>query len=219
MTVVGRPSTVLIDPPNGHDQDTTSIVATVIASTGVPQKGLTVIFSNTGGVLTSGTAGVKTDAGGIATDTLTVRASDPAEITITATSGSLTQTVKVTKTTVATNRPPVATIVATPHDQQVSARSVVFDGSGSNDPHAGDSITMYKWVITSTNHDADKPANPLIAEGPGVSGVSFPSDLNGPFTNIQDLTVTLLVTVDRTAPTTLAAGWPGAYRAPGAIPS
>src|SRR5262249_61562498 len=54
-----------------------------------------------------------------------------------------------------------------------SGGAVVFDGSASTDPDKNDIITMYRWVLTSTNPDAGMP-NPFIAEGPGVSGLSFP---------------------------------------------
>jgi len=199
MALVASPSTVLIDPAQGIDSAQSSIVATILNASGVPQKGITVFFSNSGGVLASGGAGVVTDSGGNALDVLTVRSVDGAEISVSATSAALTKSVKVAKSTVATNRPPVPLIVPTPRDEQVLGRSVVFDGSNSSDPDTGDFVTMYKWVITSTNHDADKPAI-IVVEGPGASGVSFPSDLYTSFVNIQDLTVTLMVTDDKDAP-------------------
>ena len=196
MGLVATPSTVVIDPPHGINSAETTIVATVLSAAGAPKSGLTVYFSNTSGVLASGTAGVVTDANGIASDVLTVRSQDAAEITVTAISGTLTQTVKVTKSTAAVNRPPVAVIVATPVSQQASGRAVVFDGSTSSDPDTGDFITNYKWTITSTNPDTGK-ANPFIVQGAGVSGVSFPSDNVGAFVNVQDLTVALQVTDNR----------------------
>ncbi len=196
MGLVATPSTVVIDPPHGINEADATIVATVLNATGAPQTGLTVYFSNTSGVLASGTAGVLTNANGIATDVLTVRSEDTAEITITATSGTLSKTVEVTKATAVVNRPPVAAIVADPASQQASGRAVVFDGSNSSDPDTGDFITNYRWVITSTNPDVGK-ANPFIVQGAGVSGVSFPSDTVGAFINVQDLTVVLQVTDNR----------------------
>jgi hypothetical protein len=218
MTLIAQPQTVVINPATGIDSAQTSILATVLNKDSVPQQGVTVYFSNKGGTLNSGVSGVKTNASGIASDTLTVTTNDPAEIDVTATSAALTATVKITKSTVAVNRPPTAGIAAVPADEQATGQSVIFDGSASTDPDTGDSITMYKWVITSTNPDPDKTTNPIIAEGPGVSGVSFPSDAHTAFTNLQDLTVTLLITDDPNAPAVFAAHQPVAYRAQQTIP-
>lgn len=217
MTLVAKPGAVVIDPASGIDSAQASIVATILNANGVPQQNITVVFSNKGGTLASGKSGVKTDSGGIASDTLTVTANDPAESEVTATSASLTQTIKVTRTTVPVNRPPVAGIAASPQTEQAADKQVIFDGTGSTDPDTGDFITMYKWVITSTDPDADK-TNPFVAEGPGVSGVSFPSDVTSAFHNIQELNVTLLVTDDPDAPAQFANGQEIAYRAQQTIP-
>jgi hypothetical protein len=193
MNLVASPSTVLIDPAHGINSAVTSIVATILDPAGVPQQGRTVFFSNTGGVLAPVNGEVVTDIHGFATVTLTVGADDAAELVVTASSGNLLKTAFVKKTTVPTNHPPIAVIVATPRDQQVSGRAVAFDGSSSSDEDTGDFITQYKWDITSTAPDTGR-ANPFHVEGPGVSGVSFPSDSDPrPFTNVQDLTVTLSV--------------------------
>lgn len=218
MTLVAKPGAVVIDPAQGIDTAQASVVATILNADGVPQQNIEVFFSNKGGTLASGSKGVKTNAGGIASDTLTVTANDPAECEVTATSASLTQTIKVAKSSVPVNRPPVAGIAASPQNEQAKDKQVIFDGSGSTDPDTGDFITMYKWVITSTNPDSDKE-NPFTAEGPGVSGVSFPAD-NGvtAFHNIQELNVTLLVTDDPDAPAKFADGQPIAYRSQQTIP-
>jgi hypothetical protein len=193
ISIIAKPSTVYIDPTQGVSQANSTIIATVLDSNGVPQKGISVFFSNTGGVLASGNSAIKTDAGGNAADTLTVKTTDPTDITVTASSGNLNATVKVSKSAVSTNHPPTPVIVATPHTEQVSGRAVVFDGSTSSDVDQGGFIANYKWVITSTAPDTGR-ANPFIAEGQGVSGLSFPSDTTGPFVNPQDLTVTMIIT-------------------------
>ena len=218
ITVIAQPGSVVIDPTQNIDQGTSTILATVLNADSVPQQGITVYFSSTGGTLAAGTHGVKTNGAGIATDLLTVTSNDPASITVTASSASISETTTVTKTTVAGNRPPSALIVASPQNGQSAGNAVVFDGSGSSDPDQGQFITMYKWVITSTNPDTAGPGgaakpNPIIAEGPGVSGVSIPNDTMTAFRNAQDLTVTLLVTDDPTAPAAFAANEPVAYRA------
>jgi hypothetical protein len=220
MTIIAQPGTVLINPPEGIDHAQATILATVLNANAVPQQGITVYFSNNGGTLASGKNGVKTNSGGVASDTLTVTSSDPVANVVTATSAALSESVTVTKSSVVSNRPPVALIVASPAATAAAGQAVVFDGSGSSDPDTGDFITMYKWVITSTNPDVAgtggippaKP-NPIIAEGPAVSGISIPNDTMSAFRNAQDLTVTLLVTDDPTAPAEFAAGNLVAYRA------
>jgi len=185
MSLVARPSAVLIDAT--HPEGQASIVATVYSDTGVPQSGITVLFSSTGGTLASGNGGVKTDNDGNAIDTLTLDANSPAETTVTATSAALTQTVKVTKTTTPVNHAPLATIVANPATEQAVGRLVVFDGSTSSDADAGDFIATYDWVVTSSAPDPGK-TNPLVfhATTPSISFASF--------VNPQTLTVNLIVT-------------------------
>ncbi|HZN55334.1 MAG TPA: hypothetical protein VFB67_08425 [Candidatus Polarisedimenticolaceae bacterium] len=217
MSLVAKPGVVMIDPAQGIDSAQTSIVATVLNANGVPQQGIDVFFSNNGGVLGSANKAVKTNNAGIATDVLTVSSSDAAEIEITATSASLTKTITVTKSTTPVNRPPNPGIAASPQHEQASGKPVVFDGSGSSDPDNDDFITMWKWVITSTNPD-DPLNNPIVIEGPGTSGLSFPSDTSPAFVNLQDLTVTLLITDDPDAPNQFEAGQPVAYRAQQTIP-
>jgi len=221
MTIIAQPQTVVVNPDVGIDSAQSTILATVLNADSVPQHGITVYFSNKGGgSLTSGANGVKTDSAGIARDTLTVTVDDPAAIDVIATSASLSQTITVTKSTVGGNSPPTADISATPLTAQAVGQTVIFDGSGSSDPDAGDLITMYKWVITSTNPDTTPTAkpNPIVVEGPQASDVGFPSLAYGSFTNVQNLTVTLLVTDDPNAPAIFAAGQPVAYRSQQTIP-
>jgi hypothetical protein len=175
---------VLIDAT--HPQGQASIVATVFSDTGVPQKGITVLFSSTGGTLSSGNGGVETDNDGNAIDTLTVDSTSPAEVSVTAVSAALTQTVKVNKTSTPVNHAPVATIVASPAVEQSVGKQVVFDGSTSADADTGDFIETYDWVVTSTAPDPGK-TNPLVNHATTPS-ISFSS-----FTNPQTLTVTLIV--------------------------
>jgi len=189
MTLVARPAAVLIDDENPEGQ--ASIVASVFSDTGVPQKGISVIFSSNGGVLASGNTGIKTDGDGNAIDTLTLSASSPAEITVTATSAALSETVTVNKTSTPENHPPVATILANPATEQAVGRLVTFNGGTSTDPDAGDGIDVYDWVITSSAPDPGK-VNPIVNHA-AASAVSFPS-----FVNPQTLTVNLVV-IDRNA--------------------
>jgi len=213
--VVAQPSVVTID--GGTGEATSTIVATVANATGVPQSGVSVIFSNAGGELSSGASDVETDGAGRATATLTVRDGDPDSIEVTASSGALSGTVTVTKSTAPVNGQPTAVIQATPAGEQVTGQPVVFDGSDSTDPDDGDVITMYRWRITSTNPDTGV-ANPRVFEGPGLASIGIPGAGAPAFTNIQDLTVELAVTDDPTAPTKFALGRPFNYRAFTTIP-
>jgi len=184
MSLVARPSAVLIDAT--HPQGQASIVATVFSDTGVPQSGITVLFSSTGGALSSGNGGVKTDSDGNAIDTLTIDSNSPAEVSVTATSAALTQTVKVTKTTTPVNHAPVATIVASPAVEQAVHKLVVFDGTTSSDADAGDFIASYDWVVISSAPDSGGPS--VIVNHATTSSISFQGFL-GP----QTLTVNLIV--------------------------
>ena len=190
LSLVATPSTVLIDPARGINSADSSIVARILNAAGVPQKNLTVYFSsiNGGGVLASGGEGVTTDANGVAHDVLTVRKDDGAEVTVSASSSTLTQTVKVTKSIVPANRPPVATIVASPAGEQAVGRAVTFNGGTSSDPDAGDFITIYSWSVTSSAPDSGW-VNPFVRTGPGAT-LSFPAG----FTHAQNLSVLLTVT-------------------------
>lgn len=208
MDVVAQPSVVSLE----DGEATATIIATVVDDTGVPQSGVSVIFSNAGGELTSGSGGVETDGAGRAVDTLTVRDADPDSIEVTATSGGLTDTVIVSKSTAEPDLPPVAEIEATPSGQQVHGQAVLFDGSGSSDPDEGDVITMFRWRITSDNPDTGA-GNPRVYEGPGLESITVPAAGVPAFNNVQNLTVELSVTDDPSAPTKFALGRPFTYRA------
>jgi hypothetical protein len=211
MDVVAQPSVVTLEA----GEATATLIATVANDTGVPQSGVSVIFSNAGGELASGSAGVETDGAGRAVDTLTIRDADPDSIEVTASSGALTDTVTVAKSTSTVDNPPVADITATPPTEQVSGQTVVFDGSGSDDPDPGDVITMYRWRITSTNPD---PGPERTYEGPGRASIGFPSSGVPAFVNVQNLTVELSVTDDPAAPFRFDHGLPVSYRASITIP-
>jgi hypothetical protein len=227
MSITANPGSVL-DPSTSGNTDI-QVAVTLVDAKGVPKQGITVYFNASIKGLVSGQKGVKTDASGTARDVLPVTIDNyppsvtvpatptvPAhvqtpDITITATSAGVTETANVTTGKATVNHPPVASIVASPQNQQASGGAVVFDGSASTDPDAGEIVTMYRWVLTSTNPDAGMP-NPFIAEGQGVSGLQFPNDTLPAFKNIQDLTVSLFVTEDPNAPADFAAGKTIAYR-------
>jgi hypothetical protein len=205
IDVVAQPSVVTI-PVDGVA--TSTLIATVANDTGVVQSGVSVIFTNAGGTLASGSEGVETDGGGRAVDTLTISATDPDEIEITVVSGSLTDTVTVTKGSGQGNLPPTAVIQALPAGEQVAGQSVIFDGSGSSDPDEGDVITVYRWRISSDNPD-DNVNNPRVFEGPGLESIGIPGGGvdGGAFTKFpQNLNVELSVTDDPLGPFKLLHG-------------
>lgn len=212
MSLTANPSSVNLDPNTGTTAVDVDLAALVLDDKGAPQSGVTVNFAASILGLSSGKNGVKTDASGTARDTLHVTNDNTTgDITVTATSASLKETGTITVNKVALNKPPVASIVASPQNEQAAENAVVFDGSASTDPDPNDVITMYKWVLTSTNPDSDK-SNPFIAEGPGISAIAFPNDTVSAFHNVQDLTVSLYVTEDPAAPTLFQQGMPIVYR-------
>ncbi len=148
MILLANPSTVRVDPSDPDNPPTSRIVATIASDTGVPQPGLNVIFSSSGGALASNTQPVQTDASGNAYDTLTVDVQDPAQISVTATSTALTQTVTVTKTTVdaciANTAPTAAFPVSNPDPGQTGDPRSVGLTSTSTDASPG-TITSYAW--------------------------------------------------------------------------
>lgn len=151
ILLAANPTTVSVDPSATPPTATSTLTATVLSDLGVPQKGYAVYFTTDGGLLSSASQPVKTDSNGNAHDTLTVGTSDPASINVTATSTTLTATVKVTKSTVdpcAANTAPTAGIVVTgtPDPGAVGA-TVRFSASASSstDPPRN-VITGYQWT-------------------------------------------------------------------------
>src|SRR5262245_1796775 len=125
--VIALPPTVRVDPDNPTDPLTSRIVATIVSDTGAPQKGLLVFFSADGGELSSGNQPVRTDANGNAFDTLTIDPDGPGDITVTASSTSLSDSVTVTNgacTANAAPAPPVFT-VPTPVDGPTAGEKTV----------------------------------------------------------------------------------------------
>ena len=148
LILLANPTTVRVNPSNPGTPPTSALVATIVSDKGVPQKGFVVFFTSNGGDLASNTQGVTTDTDGNARDTLTVGAQDPAEISVTATSTTLTQTVKVTKTTVdpcAANAAPTAAFTAsTPAAGSPGDARPVNLSSTSSDASPG-VIKTYAW--------------------------------------------------------------------------
>jgi len=160
MFLLANPSSVQVDPDHPSVPLTSTIVATIVNATGVPQKGIVVFFGSTpGGELASNTHPVPTDSNGNAYDTLTVDPNGPVEVSVTATSTALTQSVKVTRTggVCSTNTAPTARIVPSA-TQTFPAGAVdsthdtgMLSGLTSSDTQNG--IQNYTW----TCFDGDVP--------------------------------------------------------------
>jgi K319L-like, PKD domain len=131
------------DPAHGDERyGETVLTATALDPSGAPQADLDLTFGTAAGVLASGGAAVKTDANGVAHDTLRVYESDPDSIQVSVSDISRITTATVTKLVA---EPPVAD--AGP-DQTVectgnSSARVKLNGTGSTDPN-GD-IVQYEW--------------------------------------------------------------------------
>lgn len=207
-TIVIDPSSTVEDPPGSGNfvpqtSGTSQITAQVFDADGKPQQGISVSFTTTGGALASNNQVRKTDANGIAQDTITLRTTDSSEVEVTAASSSINSKVVVKRNILTANRPPQGVVVIAPLQQQAVDKPVVFDGTASADPE-DDPITMYRWTVTSNNPDSGAP-NPLVIEGPAAN--SF----DRIFQNVQDLAGSLQVTDDPQAAAQFAAGTPISY--------
>jgi len=152
LALSANPESIIIDPddpntptdPNNGDKQYGETVLTVVATDegGVPQVDLDITFTAAAGKLASNGQPVKTNAEGVATDTLRVYVDDPDSIEVSAGDGTRVTTIIVTKVVV---EPPVAN--AGP-DQTVectgnSQAEVQLSGSASTDPN--DDIVLYEW--------------------------------------------------------------------------
>ncbi|TDI45335.1 MAG: hypothetical protein E2P01_11050, partial [Acidobacteria bacterium] len=187
------------DPP--VTTGSTVVSALIIDVNGIPQAGVTVVFTTNGGELASAPAGqaimsMDTDDNGFVSDTLTLQLGDPTTVTVTARSGALTGTIAVEKSEVPPNQLPLAFISITPANSALLNETVIYDGTPSNDPD-GDPITCYQWTIESSTSipSPDLPCIPPnsrceVAQGPGTSF------LTRSYTAEQMIAVTLRVSDD-----------------------
>jgi hypothetical protein len=152
LSLAANPEKIVIDPsdpstptdPNNGNKRYGESALTAVAkdASGNPQANLAITFSAAAGKLASNGQAVMTDAQGVASDTLRVYEDDPGSIDVSATDGTRTAMVVVTKVVV---EPPVAN--AGP-DQTVectgdSKAAVHLDGSASTDPN--NDIVTYEW--------------------------------------------------------------------------
>ena len=97
-----------VDPDTGKFLAKISLLLTALDSAEVPQEGLEISFGTNAGLLDSDGNPVLTDVDGKAPDTLAVFEDDPDTIEVTATDGTRTATIVLTKPVLLPNQPPVA---------------------------------------------------------------------------------------------------------------
>jgi hypothetical protein len=152
LSLSAVPERIVIDPddpntptdPNNGDKRYGEAVLTATATdpNDNPQPDLDITFSAAAGKLASNGVPVKTNAEGVATDTLRVYEDDPDSIEVSVGDGTRVTTIIVTKVVV---QPPVANagpdqIVECTGDSQAAVR---LNGSASTDPN--NDITLYEW--------------------------------------------------------------------------
>jgi hypothetical protein len=158
-----------------------------------------VLFSTGGGTLASNGSPVKSNASGIAVDTLTATTNDPATFSVNAQSSAIIETADVTVEVLAGNEAPLASILETPAGSAQVGEIVTFDGSTSIDPDGDGQITCFKWEIQSSLGTTE------IVQGP----VGAAAQIQRTYNAQQTLTVILRVS-DR--------GDAGALCVPGGAP-
>lgn len=184
INLVVSPSNLVLDPDSGVDSASAQVIASVFSNDGQPLQNVAVLFSTGGGTLASSGSPVRTNANGIAIDTLTVVESDPDAFQVTAQSSAIIVDADVTKEIAAANEQPLASILEVPAGSAEVGQLVTFDGSSSLDPDGV--ITCYQWVV-----DSSVDANDEIVQGVSVSAIQRQ------YAAEQDLTVLLRVS-DRT---------------------
>jgi len=159
-----NPSTIVIDPNAGQTSGDAQVIAAVFDNDGKALQNVSVLFSTGGGTLASAGTAVKTNASGLAIDTLTVTTTSPATFKVTAQSSAIIQTADVVREIVASNEPPLASILETPAGSGQVGQVITFDGSTSVDPDGA--ITCYQWVVDSDVNTSDE-----VVQGPTTSAL------------------------------------------------
>ena len=212
MTLTAIPANIELDQSNPDTFADVVIEARIINAAGFPASGVDVTFSTSGGQFVTDAA-VTTNGSGVAQVTLRVRGSDPSSITVTARSGSVTQTVTVT-VNCPDNTPPVAVITVTSGSTTLSGAAgvpVTIGLSGTSSTDAETAIASYAWdcgngttgagsTITCSYTVLDSTQDPDGIQNYTVSlTVTDEGTGSVPFTCQQTSTpATLAVTVTRT---------------------
>lgn len=128
IQLTANPQTIVFD--SGLDYGLTTLTAQVFDENSQPQENVIVTFATEAGVLASGGTPITTNANGFARDTLRVSASDPASITVTAQSGTVSKTVDVSVPCPG-NDSPVAE-AGSPPGSAVADTDITLNGSATD---------------------------------------------------------------------------------------
>jgi hypothetical protein len=198
IIMLANPTTIVIDDNGGDTSGVSTITAQLFDANGFPLQGLSVTFNTTEGTLASRPPSeapilVETDANGLATDVLTLTVNDAYTVDVTASSGTLSGSVQVSKRHTSENTRPTAVITADPPTEQYLSGNVKFYGTDSSDPDGA--ITCYQWRIEA---DRDADTNGVSQEtrlwqGPARLQVSET------YFKLQQVSVTLWVSDDADA--------------------
>ncbi|NJN64856.1 MAG: hypothetical protein HC882_08220 [Acidobacteria bacterium] len=159
-----------------------SIIVNVYNENGVPQGGIGLRCSTSGGQLDSDGSVITTDSSGTARDTL--RTTTTAKVRCQ--SGAAFGEADVTIGDV--NNRPSAAISINPQNEAKIGATTTFSGSQSSDLDGR--IVEYRWSLLSTNPDPGKPNPELLTFGEGEDAFSRT------FQNAQTIEVTLNVIDD-----------------------
>lgn len=208
MLLTANPTTIVLDPNDpfaprdpetGLLMGTSSVFARLFDKTGNPLQGIGVAFTTSSGRLASaGNPGqpprtIFTDPNGLASDTLTIKESDPVANTVTVTSGTKSEEIVVSRANAACeNTAPMTNAGADQTEEgDVLAVPIVLDGRASSDAETPLANLLFVW-------DCGNNQDPVAAPGqvdlfPQVVQCSY-----NPSTTADDAVYTATLTVTDT---------------------
>lgn len=178
ILVTIAPNNPIIDVAGGETSVDVLVSATIFDANNFPLQGISVTFASTGGTFANVDGNgiplsAETDENGTVRDTLTISATDPLDISVTAMSGVATGEATVSWDFITPNGPPVVLgISANPGQQQTQGQPVTFTSS-VEDPD-NDPIVCYQWTFTVQTFGVQPPvpSETIIRQGPTFSQIS-----------------------------------------------
>jgi len=221
LSVIAVPPQPVVNEETGRAR--TVIVAKIVDGDDVPVESVAVTFNATAGSFVDNVCGPagcsvgggacttdadcplpptvpvsgKTDVKGLTQTGFFMDANSGPSVTVTATSGALSNVVTVTNQLGEVNQKPLASWVAAPSSPAFNGLPVTLDGRGSTDPD-GDELTCFKWKITSSEPivGPEIECDPPDVKCEYIQGANF-VDLSSPkYTKEQELHVKLWVSDD-----------------------